>query len=201
MLCCATDVRFNSLGTLSSIVLPCYRHTGQTTSQVRHWATPNVLMTYVSIDPLVSIVENPIFFTIDNKNSLGIFFKNAVAPIARFMGPTLGPSGTDRTLVGPMLAPWTLLSGGFRWEEISAMWRFISCLTLHWKVIACCLFGSIRYLNQCWLIITWNLNRLQWRLHLNSNVPLNKMHFVTSDKMVKAYFWRNNLVITKLYVS
>ena len=27
------------------------------------------------------------------------------------MGPTWGPSGSDRTQVGPMLAPWTLLSG------------------------------------------------------------------------------------------
>ena len=31
--------------------------------------------------------------------------------IARFMGPPWGPSGADRTQVGPMLAPWTLLSG------------------------------------------------------------------------------------------
>ena len=31
--------------------------------------------------------------------------------IARFMGPKWGPSGADRTQVGPMLAPWTLLSG------------------------------------------------------------------------------------------
>ena len=31
--------------------------------------------------------------------------------IARFMGPTWGPSGADRTQVGPMLAPWSLLSG------------------------------------------------------------------------------------------
>ena len=30
---------------------------------------------------------------------------------ARFMGPTWGPSGSGRTQVGPMLAPWTLLSG------------------------------------------------------------------------------------------
>ena len=30
--------------------------------------------------------------------------------IARFIGPTWGPSGADRTQVGPMLAPWTLLS-------------------------------------------------------------------------------------------
>ena len=27
------------------------------------------------------------------------------------MGPTWGPSGADRTQVGPMMAPWTLLSG------------------------------------------------------------------------------------------
>ena len=30
--------------------------------------------------------------------------------IAKFMGPTWGPSGADRTQVGPMLAPGTLLS-------------------------------------------------------------------------------------------
>ena len=33
------------------------------------------------------------------------------AQIARFMGPRWGPPGDDRTQVGPMLAPWTLLSG------------------------------------------------------------------------------------------
>ena len=31
--------------------------------------------------------------------------------IAKFMGPTKGPSGADRIQVGPMLAPWTLLYG------------------------------------------------------------------------------------------
>ena len=31
--------------------------------------------------------------------------------IARFMGPTWGPSGADTTEAGPMLAPWILLSG------------------------------------------------------------------------------------------
>ena len=31
--------------------------------------------------------------------------------IARLMGPTWGPPGDDRTQVGPMMAPWTLLSG------------------------------------------------------------------------------------------
>ena len=31
--------------------------------------------------------------------------------IEKFVGPTWGPSGATRTQVGPMLAPWTLLSG------------------------------------------------------------------------------------------
>ena len=31
--------------------------------------------------------------------------------IENFMGPTWGPSGAERTQVGPMLAPWTLFSG------------------------------------------------------------------------------------------
>ena len=31
--------------------------------------------------------------------------------IARFMGPTWGPSGADRTQVGPILAPWNMLYG------------------------------------------------------------------------------------------
>ena len=36
--------------------------------------------------------------------------KGKAALIARFMGPTRGPSGADRAQVGPMFAPWTLLS-------------------------------------------------------------------------------------------
>ena len=40
--------------------------------------------------------------------------------IAKFRGPTWGPSGADRTQVCPMLAPWTLFSGMFkRWHEIN----------------------------------------------------------------------------------
>ena len=35
----------------------------------------------------------------------------ALTLIARFIGPTWGPSGASRTQMGPILAPWTLLSG------------------------------------------------------------------------------------------
>ena len=40
--------------------------------------------------------------------------------IARFMGPTWGPPGSYRPQLGPMLAPWSLLSGlRLEWNEIS----------------------------------------------------------------------------------
>ena len=32
-------------------------------------------------------------------------------PDSKVHGVNMGPSGADRTQVGPMLAPWTLLSG------------------------------------------------------------------------------------------
>ena len=57
--------------------------------------------------------------------------------IARFMGPTWGPSGADRTQVGPMLPPWTMVSGiGYehhgeenQCELIFVLKLFIGCQT------------------------------------------------------------------------
>ena len=43
-------------------------------------------------------------------DSGNVTFISRIPLIARFMGPTRGPSGVDNTQVGPMLAPWTLLS-------------------------------------------------------------------------------------------
>ena len=37
-----------------------------------------------------------------------------MAQIAKFMGPTWGPPGSCRPQIGPMLAPWTLLSAWWR---------------------------------------------------------------------------------------
>ena len=49
-----------------------------------------------------------------------LFVSTEIPRIARFMGPTWGPSGADRTQVGHMLAPWTLLSGS-PWCQIGAV--------------------------------------------------------------------------------
>ena len=43
---------------------------------------------------------------------ISVLCRHAISTqIVRFMGPMWGPPGADRTQVGPMLAPWTLLSG------------------------------------------------------------------------------------------
>ena len=39
--------------------------------------------------------------------------------IAKFMGPTWGPPGSCRPQMGPMLAPWTLLSGHLSTQAVS----------------------------------------------------------------------------------
>ena len=39
--------------------------------------------------------------------------KDLIPQITRFVGPTWGPPGSCRPQMGPMLAPWTLLSGSF----------------------------------------------------------------------------------------
>ena len=60
--------------------------------------------------------------------------KRISSPIARFMGPTWGPSGADRTQVGPMMAPWTLLFGMPLSTGIYCIlcWYIIS-VTLSWS--------------------------------------------------------------------
>ena len=73
--------------------------------------------------------------------------------IARFVGPTWGPPGADRTQVVPMLAPWTLLSGlmlgmcslikpvatekiredVIKWKHFPCYWPFVR--RIHWSLV------------------------------------------------------------------
>ena len=57
---------------------------------------------------LIYLVDNVSHMTSRCTASISI---SVVSPISRFLGPTWGPPGDDRTQVGPVLAPWTLLSG------------------------------------------------------------------------------------------
>ena len=48
---------------------------------------------------------------LSNFRTIGQFQTQKSSLIARFMVPTWGPPGADKTQVGPMLAAWSLLSG------------------------------------------------------------------------------------------
>ena len=55
------------------------------------------------------------------------------ALIARFMEPTWGPSGADRTQVGPMLAPWTLPSVCYNPQRMNGNNKQSSTNTISFK--------------------------------------------------------------------
>ena len=65
--------------------------------------------------------------------SVYLYFRHWPSLVARFMGPTWGPSGADRAQVGPMLAPWTLLCG-MVWYPTLTVFFVWKCFPHHWPV-------------------------------------------------------------------
>ena len=72
--------------------------------------------------------------------------------IATFMGPTWGPPGSCRPQMGPMLAPWPLLS-----REVSSKWclapRIAHVSPISWSTFWKC---SFRYTHICKFDISEN---------------------------------------------
>ena len=106
-----------------------------------------------------------------------LFRRTNWSQIAKSMGPTRGPPGFCRSQMGPMLAPWTMLSGYWHVTE-HIVYRYIAnredttthqcskkfyieiIKTNHLRYflslsLAYRLFGVKPLLNQCWLIVKW----------------------------------------------
>ena len=121
--------------------------------------------------------------------------------IARFMGPTWGPSGADRTQVGPMLAPWTLLSGqSCNYVESDCRKCMLGCClfqtSISWMLLISPstsavhkheLFAVTEWLAQSWFhllphhlsFITWGLNKMAAILQsFISNIFFNEMFWI-----------------------
>ena len=99
------------------------------------------------------------------------------------MGPTWGPSVADRTQVGPMLAPWILLSGitgsgctkNFSFK-IYILWKIISVIiwiyvfdhnkSFDWAVLTnqCCMCNASGYssLLEDWQVCKWLQQHYIW---------------------------------------
>ena len=96
--------------------------------------------------------------------------------IAKFMGPTWGPSGSFRPQMGPMLAPWTLLSG--KWPLVTFPYQFYNLSQCLW-----CNTVTLMHLLKPWTpdreisgyspslvnILNQDLNTQQWSKNYYSN--------------------------------
>ena len=72
--------------------------------------------------------------------------------IARFMGPSWGLSGADRTQVGPMLAPWNLLSGVcYRKPIVCPSGKDIVCVIVSWRSYICLLLCFSYCFIEAWI--------------------------------------------------
>ena len=81
--------------------------------------------------PWISSVYGSYTMKPDLKVTFLFVWHQAITLIARFMGPTWGPSGADRTQVGPMLVPWILLScylGIWTNDGLSLWWHMLSLI-------------------------------------------------------------------------
>ena len=79
--------------------------------------------------------------------------------IARFMGPTWGPSGADRTQVGPILSPWILQSGTttmWRCRKTCSQWE----RSFRWKLLCYWLKALIRITD----------DPIYWRMYASSGI-------------------------------
>ena len=81
--------------------------------------------------------------------------------IAKFMGPTWGPSGANRTQVGPMLAPWTLLAGLF----LSGPNHLQICIEHSSDTAMLCAKFQNDWAIEPDVINKWNFARFEVRIH------------------------------------
>ena len=96
------------------------------------------------------------------------------------MGPSWGPSGADRTQVGPMLAPWTLLSG------IVLLTNVMPEMT-NSRLYCCSMLLLFQHASN-WLILSdCKMMHIKWRffvcdmIHRNGNVIRMTAPLVTGD--------------------
>ena len=75
--------------------------------------------------------------------------------ITRFMEPSWGPPGAGRTEVGPMLAPWILLSGIVSYKQMYFCFR---ALCAHWLSFSNYANKGVKYyvdVGNTWWILCW----------------------------------------------
>ena len=126
---------------------------------------------------------------------------------ARFMGPTWGPLGDDRTQVGLVLAPWTLLSGNPQLKRHSVNWVYAYVSELkNWMndINGCIKFVIVNVIIYSWrhilqvvaLCILYNKNvsvrPLQWATIIGMKSTRNlSFDFDYEHSRLQSMVWAN----------
>ena len=91
-----------------------------------------------------------------------------IPQVARFMGPTWGQPGPCRPQMGPMLAPWSLLSGTLSHSnQEPKWWNETIGLMIHRKVIK-----TKQLADQLWPLLQTTDNIESW-IRLNNYTYIN----------------------------
>ena len=119
--------------------------------------------------------------------------------IARFMGPTWGPSGADRTQMGPMLAPWTLLSGDISIIKIKQSRDNLMFIMGNPKLVRWDLYieTDLRVMLQDHWASRAQTPTLQWHHNEHHGIS-NHRHL---DCLLSCLFRRTSIMISKLCVT
>ena len=108
-----------------------------------------------------------------------LYYCQYISLIARFMGPTWGPPGADRTQVGPRWATWTLLSGmSYSWALWLEHWTSISVIEIMDKSLSKIRSGN-NFILHNGVVYSWRLFR--WS-YTGSHIPYtlcNSMNFLS----------------------
>ena len=82
----------------------------------------DIILTHWSLNKMAVILLMPYLsaFSCEIQIISLPFIRQNSTQIARFMGPTWDRTWSCRSQMGPMLAPWTLLSGN--WQNVSCVW-------------------------------------------------------------------------------
>ena len=114
-----------------------------------------------------------------------VFIRSVYTQIANFMGPTWGLPGSCRPQMGPMLAPWTLLSGSGTCVlmvqclcPVMSLEVYIDCAS-YWRGLSPCGHGNGSYLYAMrvtasgYLIVSFGISTSHlpaWRCRITSTI-------------------------------
>ena len=95
------------------------------------------------------------FQSIDDLYTFSILY--SPSQIAKVMGPTRGPPGSCRPQMGPMSAPWTLISG-------FVLYNYFIIISWLWSIApGWCANKQVWLLAACWQLLILINESIYWR--------------------------------------